>query len=294
MCRPSAQVQQEFKGGMVFSLGYVGALDRHLPFIQNLNAAFPGTGVAGLPFFSIGRTAPTYLYDNGLTSNYNSLQVNLSKRFAQGLSFLASYTWSRAMGYTTGDNLLLNPFSLRANYGPLDWNRQHVLSISHLWELPFGRRGGNLAATVLGGWQFNGIFTWFTGTPLSITGDPVTCACPGNTVLASLNGSPYLDTGTQYLNPAAFSAPPTGLFGNLGRGALHDRDLWNYDMSLFKDFRVRDRFNLELRGEAYNLTNTPHFAAPVTNINAPAFGQTVGPINGAFGRQIDLALRVMF
>jgi hypothetical protein len=65
-------------------------------------------------------------------------------------------------------------------------------------------------------------------------------------------------------------------------------------MFLFKSFRVGDRFNLELRGEAYNLSNTPHFANPVTNINSPAFGQTVSTVNGRFGRQINLGARLLF
>ena len=65
-------------------------------------------------------------------------------------------------------------------------------------------------------------------------------------------------------------------------------------MSLFKNFRVRDRFNLEVRGEAYNLTNSPRLLNPVTNINSPDFGQVTNTVNGAFGRQVDLAARVQF
>jgi hypothetical protein len=290
----SLQVQREFYGGTVLSAGYVGTLGRHLPYHYELNAAAPGTGVAGLPFAGLGRTASTTYYANGLTNNYNSLQASLTKRFSQGLSFLASYTWSRALGYTTANGALLNPFDLRANYGPLDYDRQHVLTISHLWELPFGRHGSNLVSTLLGGWQLNGIFTWQTGTPLTITADPITCACPGNTVLANLNGAPIFGSGTNYLTPAGFSAPRAGQFGNLGRGALRGPDTWNYDMSLFKSFRVRDRFNVELRGEAYNLTNTPHYANPVTNVSSPQFGQITSMTNGSFGRQLNVGARILF
>src|SRR5205823_6900679 len=132
----SLQVQQEFYWGTVLSLGYVGDLGRHLLGISELNAAMPGTGIAGLPFAARGRTGSVLSYDSGLTSNYNSLQVNLSKRFSKGLSFLASYTWSKALGYTTSNSRILNPFDLRSNYGPQDYDRQHVLSISHLWQIP--------------------------------------------------------------------------------------------------------------------------------------------------------------
>ena len=294
----SLQLQRDFYYGTMLSVGYVGALDRHLPFVQELNAALPGTGVAGLPFASFGRTSNTLLYDNGLTSNYNSLQASLSKRFSKGISFLASYTWSKALGYTTGNGMLLDPFNLRANYGPTDYDRQHILAISHLWELPFGRHGSNLVSTILGGWQLNGILTWETGTPLTVTADPLLCACPNNTVLAGANGSSLVTgnfgNGQSFFNNAAFYAPAGSNIANLGRNALRGPDFWNYNMSLFKSFRVRDRFSLQLRGEAYNISNTVHPVNPVTNFNSPAFGQITNSVNGAFGRQVNFGARVLF
>ncbi|MBZ5585709.1 MAG: TonB-dependent receptor [Acidobacteriia bacterium] len=289
----SLQVQQDFYAGTLLSVGYVGTQGRHLPGIYELNAAMPGAGVAGLPFSNLGRTASTLFYDQNLTNNYNSLQASLTKRFSKGLSFIASYSYAKALGYTTGNDMVLNPFNLRANYGPLDYDRQQVLSISHLWELP-GRKGGNIVSTLLGGWQLNGIFTWQTGTPLTITADPIACACPGNTVLASLSGPANFGPGTTYLTPAGFSAPPSGQFGNLGRGALRGPDTWNYNASLFKSFRVKDRFNLELRGEAYNIFNTVQYANPMTNISSPAFGQVTNTLTGSFDRQLNVGARILF
>jgi hypothetical protein len=290
----NAQIQQEFYWGTVLSAGYVGALGRQLPFIQELNAARPGTGTAGLPFIGLSRTASTLGFDQGLTSNYHSLQANLTKRFARGLSFTGSYTWSKALGYTSNNGMLLNPFDLQANYGLLDYDRRHMLSISHLWELPLGRHGGNIVSTLLGGWQLNGVFTWSTGTPLTVTSDPISCACPGNVVLANVNGDPYANTGgATCLNRAAFFAPSNSL-GNSRRGQFQSMDMWNYNASLFKNFRVYDRFNLQIRGEGYNVTNSPKFAAPVTNLSSPNFGQSVATVNGAFGRQVNLGVRLLF
>ena len=295
----SLGVQQDFYYGTMLSVAYVGALGRNLPFTEEANAGLPGTGLLGLPFIGLGRTATTPFYNQGVTSNYNSLQASLTKRYAkEGLSFTGSYTYSKVLGYTTGDNnVLLNPFDRAANYGPLDWDRQSVLTISHLWELPFGKHGTNWKATLLGGWQVNGIFTWATGTPMTVTTDPLGCACFNQAVVANLNPgvNPYLNnSGINFLNPAAFSVPAAGTFGNLGRGALRGPEIRNYDLSLFKTFRVHDRYAFELRGEAYNLTNTPRFANPVTNFSAANFGQTVSPFNGMFGRQINVALRVVF
>ena len=291
----SAQLQQEFYWTTVLSLGYVGSVDRHLSYFDELNAALPGTGAAGLPFGSIGRTASTPYVNNGLNSNYNALQVSLSKRFSQGLSFMASYTWSKALGYTSGNNFLLNPSNPSSNYGPLDWDHRNVLTISHLWEIPFGRHGNSMASTILGGWELNGIFSWNDGSPLTITADNITCACPNSTVFASPsgNGPVVLNSGTTYLNPAAFTTTP-GTNGALGRGSIFGPGFRNYDLALFKTFRYHERFNFELRGEAYNLTNSPHFMNPVTNVSAADFGQSVSTYNGAFGRQVNLGLRLMF
>ena len=289
------QLQRDFYYGTVLSLGYVGVLGRHLQAIEELNAALPGTGAAGLPFAGVGRSGSTLYYGDGLTSNYNSLQVSLSKRFSKGLSFLGSYTYAKALGYTTAGGVLLDPTNLRANYGPLDYDRTHVLSISHLWELPIGRNSSGLMHTIIGGWQLNGIFSWATGTPLTLTADPLLCNCPGNTVLASAQGPVSLTgnyNGQPFIN-GTFVAP-AGAAGNLTRGAIRGPGYKNYDMSLFKNFRVVDRFNLQLRGEAYNLTNSPRLANPVTNINAADFGQVTSTMNGAFGRQLDVAARIQF
>jgi hypothetical protein len=290
----------------VLSVGYAGSLGRDLPFLQELNAAQPGTGVTGLPFASFGRTASTMLYSGGLTNNYNALQVRFSRRFAQGLMFEGAYTWSKALGYTSGvDNILQNPFSRRANYGPLDWDRQHVLTISHLWELPIGAGTHHLnqgiVGQVLGNWQINGVFTWDSGAPLNVTANSLFCNCPNLTVVPNVNGSvPTSSIGgpnQQFLSASSFSAPSLGSFGNLGRDAIRGQGYRNYNMSLFRSFPIKDQYKLELRGEAYNLTNSPHFSSPsiVSNINSPLFGQSLNTVNGtAFGRQFNVAIRMLF
>lgn len=297
----SLQVQQEVLPGSVLSVGYVGVLGRQLPYTQELNAALPGTGTAGLPLIGFGRTASTTLYTTGLTSNYNSLQVSLTKRFSQRLSFQGSYTFSKALGYTSGiNNMLLNPFDRAANYGPLDWSRQHVLSISHVWELPFGAGTNHLnhgmIAQLVGNWQLNGIFSWATGSPLTITSDPLFCNCPNVTPGATVNGPVTvpgnIGPGASFFDTGAISTG-AGL-GNLGRGSLLGPGFTNYDMSLFRSFVFRDQYKLEFRGEVYNIANSPRFGNPVTSLTSPSFGQVTNTLNGAFGRQFDVAVRVLF
>ncbi|HTM49041.1 MAG TPA: TonB-dependent receptor, partial [Bryobacteraceae bacterium] len=186
------QIQSDLgRYGLVGSIGYAGNLGRELPYSRDLNAAAPGTGSVGQPFFSrFGRTASVIERATGLTSNYNSLQASLSKRFGQGLSFTAAYTYSRSLDHGTGGTApLLNNSSFQANYGPSDWDRAHMFTLSHVWQLPIGANTGVLSegviGKILGPWQIDGVFRWVSGTPLTITADPTLCNCPGNTPTAS-------------------------------------------------------------------------------------------------------------
>jgi hypothetical protein len=299
----SFEIQQEFMQNMMLRLGYLGTLGRQLPYTQELNASQPAEGLIGLPYFAMGRTASTLLYGTGLNNNYNSLQVALSKRFAQGLAFQGGYTYGKALGYTSGtNNTLLNPFDRRANYGPMDYDRQHVLTINHLWQIPIGAGTQHLnegvVGHVIGNWQIGGIFTWATGTPLTVMADPLFCNCPNMNVLANATGGTPMPgasgIGLAYLDPSAFSAPPAGTFGTLGRGSFRAAGYRNYDLSLFRSFPIREQYKLEFRGEVYNLTNTSRWMNPVTNLSAANFGQVSGTTNGSYGRQFNLALRLLF
>jgi len=299
----NVQVQQEFGDGIVLGLGYQGSLGRHLPFRYELNQGLPGTGLSGLPFFGIGRTASTMGYDFGTTSNYNALQVNLTKRMGHGLQFQGAYTWSKTLGYTREDLFLQNPFNRRANYSPAEFDRQHVLTIAHVWDLPFGtgtqHMNHGMVGQILGNWAINGVFTWATGTPFNVYADPLFYGGPNGTVLANVNNQvSFNDPGLNrpFFNASAFGVPATGTFGNQGQNSFRGPGFKNYNLSLFKTFAFREHYKFEIRGEAYNLTNTPHFANPQANLNAGAFGEISSLNNGldSLGRQINLALRLLF
>ena len=100
--------------------------------------------------------------------------------------------------------------------------------------------------------------------------------------------------GQRYFDTTAFTAPGPNRFGNAGRTIGRGPVLPNYDFSVFRTFDVREGWKLELRGELYNLTNTPQFANPVGNVNAGNFGQITGTFNGAGEREVQLALRLRF
>jgi len=306
-------IEHQMRYGVVASVGYVGNVGRQLPYSLELNAAQPGAGVAGLSLNTTAlgaRTGSTIQRGSGLTSNYNSLQANLTKRFGQGLTFNAAYTYSRSMD--RGDGFTpINNLGLVSNYGPSDFDRTHMFSLAHVWELPFGAGTKYLnhgfIGHLLGPWQLGGIMRWMTGTPVTPTADPTLCNCPGNTARADL-----VSTGvsTQFVPVPnyfgfyslfpysvlnfAFQQPAAGQIGNVGRNAVRTDRIFNYDLSLSRAFVVGERARVELRGEAYNIANSPHFGTPVLNVNSANFGQSVNTIPNLGPRTIQVALKLSF
>src|SRR5262249_53464733 len=176
------------------------------------------------------------------------------------------------------------------------FDRTHNFQLFGLYELPFGR-GKHLAQegvanALAGGWQINWTFGHLSGTPFTVTADGTSLNAPGNTQTADvvgpvhiLGGNPAGSGGTcaatnlscHYFDPAAF-APPTGArFGTGGRDIVRGPGFTNLDMSLFRNFKLTERFNFQFRVEAFGLTNTPHFNNPTNNganadISRPNFG----------------------
>lgn len=296
-------VQRELGWNTALDVAYVGSLGRRLPYQRNLNFALPGTGAAGLIFNRIfGRTAEIQQRANGVNNNYNSLQANLQRRFAGGLSFGAAYTWSRTLGVGDDQASFIINADIRRNYGPTGFDRTHMFVFNHIWELPVGRGkrwlNAGPAAYLLGGWQMAGIFRAVSGSPFSIVADAGPCNCPGNGNFADVLGPTRrlggVGPGQLFFDTSAFAAPSPGRFGNAGRNIVRGPRLVNYDFSLFKLFPVGEKGRLELRAEAYNLTNTPQFANPVNNVNAGNFGQILGTILGRGERELQLAARFVF
>jgi len=293
-------------------LAYVGNVGRQLPYSIERNAALPGTGAAGLPMVSLfNRTASTVELANGVNSSYNSLQANVTRRFTKGLSFTAAYTFSKALDHGSAMTPLWNSFNRRANYGLADWDRTHMFTLSHIWELPFGagtsRLNEGVIGHIIGNWELNGIFRGATGTPFNVTVDPTLCACPGNGNVADLVS---LGTETAFfprLTPFGFfvfvpyqfetfgfAAPAPGTFGNAGRNIVRGDRFWNYDLSVFRSFPIKEQLKLEFRAEAYNLTNTPHFANPIGNLNSANFGQSLRTLPFAGQRTLQFAIRFIY
>jgi len=284
-------VQGDMGYGFLMDIGYVGNLGRELPYSLG-QVGLPGSGLAGL---TPGRTALTFEQGSGLTSNYNSLQVNLTKKFAAGLAIAAAYTYGKVLDY---GSTLLDPYTRSNNYGPADWDRTHTLSVSHVWRLPFGVSSKYFthgwAARMLGDWELTGILRWATGNPYTVTADPLACGCLGvSAVPATFSGTNNIN-GSSSFNTAMFGTPNASTFGTLSRNSFRGPDFFSYNAALFRNFAVNENIKLEFRGEVYNLTNTTNLMNPVANMTMPGFGTSVSSLDGLAGRQFQVAARLLF
>ena len=266
--------------------------------------------------------------DSAMGNNhYHALNLRAEKRLGAGLNFLVNYTWSKNLESGSGGNSAMQQNGGTTN--PLDsWNLRKEKAVSALdlpsvfvvsagYELPFGK--GKLLASqnafaraLLGGWQLNGIFTGQSGLPTDIRSTRVAAA---NQLFATFNVPDLVLGQSMYLpnsgpdgwfNPAAFAEPGTtpnakGVqlikFGTLARRAGRGPGTNNVDFSVFRNFNIRERLNLQFRAEAFNLTNTPAFflpsaASPALTIGNPTFGKLTN--SSATGRQLQFGLKLLF
>jgi hypothetical protein len=245
--------------------------------------------------------------DNRGKSDYNSLQAQYERRLTNGLQFLGSFTWSKTIDDACGSIDTCNP-QLYTDYkierGLSNQDQPYRMVLSSLYELPFGkgkRFAGNVSKGLdyaIGGWQLNGIYVLQAGQPFSVTVD----GSPSST-RADLVGTPSVNPGnlTNYVNAAAFAVPAktaAGVFiapGTSGRDILRGPGSSNLDLSLFKNFAITEKIKGQFRFQTYNLTNTPHFANPNSNLSrGPSqFGHITSTIPFTY-RQAELGLRFTF
>lgn len=299
----NAFYERSIKSGFTFNVGYVGNVGRHGPLNLALNVAPPGTGTAGeLLNAKFGRTATTTLRGQINSTNYNALQANLSRRFANGLFLRVGYTYSKAMGFESNQAGVADNLNLARNYGPVSFDATQSIVIGHVYELPFGKgkpfvNKGGIASYILGGWQTNGVLRMRSGFPFTPTAVATSCNCPGNSQFAQqvapvhyLHG---IGSGKKWFDPASWTDPPANQFGNAGVGSIRGPDLKQYDFSLFREFNIGERLHLQGRAEFYNATNTPAFNNPGASVDTPS---TFGVITSARATQRvgQLAVKLLF
>jgi hypothetical protein len=230
------------------------------------------------------------------------MQVTATKRYSQGLQMQLAYTWSKNIddGLSHQDS-----YNIRADRALSDIDIAHRATIIGIYDLPFGRSrhwGANwprLADLLLGGWQVNGLVTLRTGTPLGFSASNnagiYNMAIRANNAGRSgkLTG-PVQDRLNAYFDKTAFSQPVAFTFGNMGprHPDIRNDGLYNWDLSVFKNFRVREGLQVQFRAEALNAFNTPSFSGPNTSVTSSSFGIISSQANAP--RQIQFGLKVLF
>ncbi|WP_348269897.1 carboxypeptidase regulatory-like domain-containing protein [Edaphobacter paludis] len=304
----NAAVQRALPSGFVLDVAYVGNVGVGQAQNYNLNAGLvAGAGAKGQPEYApFGRTASSTVFKQ-TGSNYNSLQVKLEHRYTNGLSASSAYTYQKGLGFVSsngsgvgGTNFYID-FS--RNYSRLANDRTHTFVQSAIYEFPFGRGkkwlNSGVASWIAGGWQVSGVLSLETGTPFTVTASSASLNAPSNTQVANINGSFHklkgIGTSNAWFDTSVFSQPTTAAYGDTGQNAYVGPGFFNLDASAFRKFPITERVNLELRGEAFSITNTPQFGNPSNSITNADFGHIDGANGGASGnRVIELAGKVTF
>ncbi len=242
------------------------------------------------------------LYDAGSNSIYHSWQNTFRRRFAQGFMFEGSYTWAKLLD--TGDSHQ-NTYDVAASRALAGQDIAHRMVTSVLYDLPIGRGraistgDSRFANALFGGWQINGILTYQSGTPLALSASNTSGLFaartqPNNNGQSGRKTGPVQERLTSYFTQSVYSQPAAFTFGNLSRYLpdVRSDSVRNWDLSLFKEFAVREKMNLQFRTEFFNAFNTVRFGSPNTTVTSGAFGAITSQANAP--RQIQFGLKLLW
>ena len=321
-------VERQLPGLIILDVNYVGNVAPHQALLVNINQLPAGTLVGAnahtnpnalRPYLGY-QDIPQQSYED--TTNYNSLQATIGRRVAHGLNFNASYTWSKTMEGTSQTvpavTMPMNSYNVKADHSVADINRTNVLNGNLVYQVPLFEKSDNaFLRQGLGGWTVSGVTVFQSGAPINIT-MPLDQAGVSTATYNSQFGSgmlqrpnvvpgvsPYTHQNCsgmaklspnvcQYLNPAAFSLPAAGTFGNASRNYVNGPHYLSTDVSLFKTFHFGEDVSGEFRAESFNLFNHDS----LTNVNAtlnPSAPGNFGQVTAtAPGRILQFGAKVAF
>jgi hypothetical protein len=281
-------VQHSFGRNLLLDVGYVGNRAYGYPRTTTLNVPLvPGTGAiqSRRPLLGFGPIA--YMQFDS-PSTYEALQVKVEKRFSRGLSFLASYTWSKNLDIASNgaNGATVIPTNLNIDYGPSDYDVPQNLTLSWAYDLPVGRgrrflSSGRLSDLTLGGWELSGVATLASGYPMTITypGDVANVGLGTRPVRVCNGGLGSRATVNEWFDVACFTGPAPFTFGNSGRGVLFGPSTQTWNIALMKDFHTYENQYLQFRAEFYNAFNNVNLGQPISEVGVPGAGQitSAGP-----------------
>lgn len=295
-------VQREVISKLFVDVGYFGNKGTHLVGEIDINepqplayvaAGIPAPIKSGLSTARLNAVRPYLGYDaintfsSRFDSNYHALQASVQKRFMGNSSIAVNYTYSHAITNAQSDvRVPQNTYNLAAERGEAQFDRRHVLTANYVYELPFYKDQARLVGHALGGWEVSGIVYANSGLPLTATSglsidpaglgllDPNSGAGRRPDQISNPNvNAPH--TFDQWFNTAAFVNPPSaaGPPGNAPRGSIKGPGLQRWDISLFKNTKLRESMNLQFRAEAFNIFNHTNFDGVTTSKLSSLFGR---------------------
>jgi hypothetical protein len=300
----SAGLERQLWSGGGLEVQYLGSHSYHLDRSYYNNTPLPGPGPVNSrrpnPLFGPIRTVA-----NDEIANYESMSAIFRQRMTHGLQMLASYTWSHTLDVTTDSNgggTPMNPYWWKADYGNSNWDIRHRFVMSFVYEIPFFATSNPILKGALAKWQMGGVVTLQTGLPFNVATSVDTAnTSASGTYRPNLVGTATQNCGRGHLvgciDPTAFSiaglypATPNYAYGNLGRNIFHGPGAETVDLSLVKNFPIKERLKFQFRFETFSLLNHANFSNPSATINTSSFGN----ITGAGGnRNIQLGAKLVF
>jgi trimeric autotransporter adhesin len=294
-------IQQDLPGRLVLQAGYVGTKGTNLDTQQLPNRALPGSQQTTQERLIIA-DANSFVYESSdANSIYNAARVSLIRRFSHGVSFNFSYVFSKAIddASTFGGGVAQNDLDIRAERSLSNFDRRHVFTGSYVLTSPVGHNSALLshsawAQKLLEDWTWSGSVTAETGTPLNpkVGGNLSDSAGTGalGTTRPDATGIP-VDSGSGFLNTAAFVLPVPGSFGDAGRNTIPGPGLVTANASFGRSFPFGDRRSFEFRLDGTNVLNHVNISSFGTTINASNYGLA---LSASAMRSVSVTLRLRF
>jgi trimeric autotransporter adhesin len=295
----NASVQQNLPWSMVLEVGYLGTKGTKLDEQTVPNSAAPGSPLTAEERRAIG-DAVGFIFDSSVgNSIYNAGQVRLSRRFRAGLSGQLFYTYSKSIDDASsigggGSVVAQNAWDLAAERGLSSFDHRHVLNASFLYSTSGAPGSASSRSVWLRDWQLSGGFTAQSGAPFTamVLGNQSDSAGTGvvGSTRASATGIPLALSG-YYFNPAAFTLPGNGQYGNAGRNTIIGPSSFTMNATFGRTIRLGERRNMDLRIEANNIFNNVNITSIGTTVNSAQYGLALAA--GSM-RSINLNVRFRF
>jgi hypothetical protein len=293
-------VQRELPWNSALTVSYVGSQGHDLITQNDLDAVPPGQYddlQAAKPYPALGGVL---VYQNIGKMWYNALMVKMEKRFGNGLSYLASYSFGKTIG-ENADSVWGQPTPFAPvgyNRGRSSLDRTHILTVNGIYELPFGRgmkygsAMNSVTNAILGDWQISGIYAFTSGSPLTF-GVPGATLGNGYGTRAIVTGDLAVSnpSANLWFNPAALSAPADLTYGSSGIGIFDGPGVHSFDTSLSKKFMITEDKYIQFRWEMFNMPNHVNLSNPNTTQGQSSTGQIFSAGNA---RTMQFGLKFIF